>query len=111
MRFHTAMSYPGSHSHVPAVTPEIQRGLDVIGELLLSLRQQRGMSQIRLEGRSGVDQTVISRLERGKQPSLRLVRLAAIVSALTGPGPGPEAGAPSLVPLAPRPPSPGGPSG
>jgi predicted transcriptional regulator len=43
------------------------------------------MTQQHLENVSGVDQTIISRLENGRLLSIRFVRLAAIVGALRDP--------------------------
>ena len=84
---------------MPLVGPEIEHGLDVIGELVRGGRRDRGWSQYALERASGVDQTVISRLENGVLTSLRLIRLAAIFAALDGRGPGREGMESSLLPL------------
>ena len=84
---------------MPLVGPEIEHGLDVIGELVRGGRRDRGWSQYALERASGVDQTVISRLENGVLTSLRLIRLAAIFAALDGRGPGREGMEPSRLPL------------
>jgi len=43
---------------MPLVGPEIEHGLDVIGELVRGGRRDRGWSQYALERASGVDQTV-----------------------------------------------------
>lgn len=53
-----------------------------LGRAVLRLRLYWGWSQQTLEARSGVDQTTISRLERGTQRGLSIRRLAAILDAL-----------------------------
>jgi transcriptional regulator with XRE-family HTH domain len=53
-----------------------------VGRGVLRLRLYRGWSQADLEQRSKVDQTTISRLERGLQRGLSIRRLAAILDAL-----------------------------
>ena len=59
------------------LTVEQKLGLGV-----LRLRLYMGWSQAELERRSGVDQTTISRLERGRQRGLSSRRLCAILRAL-----------------------------
>ena len=56
--------------------------MDKIGRGILRLRLYHGWSQATLESKSGVDQTTISRLERGEQTGLSIRRLAAILDAL-----------------------------
>ena len=56
--------------------------IELIGGAVLRLRLYRGWRQIDLERRSGVDQTTISRLERGRRRGLSLRRLATILDAL-----------------------------
>lgn len=58
------------------------KALAKIGRAVLRLRLYYGWSQAHLEHRSKVDQTTISRLERGKQGGLNIRRLAAILDAL-----------------------------
>jgi len=53
-----------------------------LGLALLRLRMYRGWSQAMLERVSGVDQTLISRFERGKVPGLAMRRLYAMLKAL-----------------------------
>ena len=53
-----------------------------LGRAILRLRLYLGWSQLVLEERSGVDQTVISRLEHGLQRGLSIRRLHAILRAL-----------------------------
>jgi len=54
----------------------------VLGDLLRRARQARGISQLVLEEWSGVDQTVISRLETGRAIGLRLKALLRLIDAL-----------------------------
>jgi transcriptional regulator with XRE-family HTH domain len=54
----------------------------VLGDLLRSARQARGISQSVLEEWSGVDQTVISRLENGRPIGVRLPTLLRLFDAL-----------------------------
>lgn len=53
-----------------------------LGLAVLRLRLYRGWSQAMLERVSGVDQTLISRFERGKVPGLAMRRLYAMLKAL-----------------------------
>jgi transcriptional regulator with XRE-family HTH domain len=84
---------------MPFVGPEIQHGLEVIGAVVRAGRRDRRWTQFALERASGVDQSVISRLENGRLTSLRLTRLAAIFAALDGKGPRREGMQPSREPL------------
>jgi transcriptional regulator with XRE-family HTH domain len=61
-----------------------QRGFHLLGRTIRRRRTSLGLSQRQLEALSGIDQTVISRLENGKQTGLRWVRLAQLVDALDG---------------------------
>jgi transcriptional regulator with XRE-family HTH domain len=56
----------------------------ILGASIRRARLRLGWSQRRLEWASGVDQTVISRLENGRLDYLRLPRLAAVLAALDG---------------------------
>jgi transcriptional regulator with XRE-family HTH domain len=58
------------------------KAIEKIGRAVLRLRLYRGWSQMDLERGSGVDQTTISRLERGVHRGLSIWRLAAILDAL-----------------------------
>jgi len=58
------------------------RALAKVGRAVLRLRLYRGWSQLDLERSSGVDQTTISRLERGVQRGLCIRKLGAILDAL-----------------------------
>ena len=65
-----------------------QRCFDLIGAQIRRKRHWLGWTQRRLEAYSGIDQTVISRIENGKQYGLRWVRFARLVDALDGLEPG-----------------------
>lgn len=64
--------------------PAQQRGFDLVGRTIRRKRRWLGLSQRQLEGLSGIDQTVISRIENGKQYGVRWVRFARLVDALDG---------------------------
>lgn len=70
-------------SHWPT-DRRVLRGLALLGRIVKLRRGQRGLSQRQLETLSGVDQTIISRLENGKLYGLRWARFARIVDALGG---------------------------
>jgi transcriptional regulator with XRE-family HTH domain len=53
-----------------------------IGRAVMRLRLYRGWKQIDVERATGIDQTTVSRLERGTQRGLSIRRLAAILDAL-----------------------------
>jgi len=59
-----------------------QRGYDAIGATLKERRLAAGLTQRELETLTGIDQTVISRLENGKQYGLRWSRYAILVAVL-----------------------------
>jgi transcriptional regulator with XRE-family HTH domain len=61
-----------------------RRGFELIGAMIKRRRQSLGWTQRALEARSGIDQTVISRLENGKQYGLRWSRFANLVDSLGG---------------------------
>ena len=86
--------------------PQEQRGFDLIGTEVKRRRVALGWTQRQLEGQSGVDQTVISRIENGKQYGIRWSRFALLVDALGGFGP-PVGRGPRSGPT-PRPPGPPG---
>ena len=52
------------------------------GHALLATRRQRRLTQMALERRSGVDQTMISRIERGLVPNTPLRRLVMLADGL-----------------------------
>jgi len=72
--------------------PQQQHGFDLIGASIRRRRLAIGWTQQLLEVYSGLDQTVISRLENGKQHSLRWWRFAELVDALDGLDFGPAIG-------------------
>jgi hypothetical protein len=63
-----------------------RQGFEHIGHIVRRRRQRLGLSQRQLERLSGVDQTVISRLENGTLGGLRWSRFARLVGALGGLG-------------------------
>lgn len=60
----------------------IEESLVAFGSALRQARYRTKLTQARLEDRSGVDQTLISRLERGKAPHCSLNRILALQEAL-----------------------------
>jgi transcriptional regulator with XRE-family HTH domain len=64
--------------------PQQQDGFDAIGAMVRRRRAWLGWSQRYLEMRSGLDQTVISRIENGKQYGIRWSRFATLVGAMGG---------------------------
>ena len=62
-----------------------------------TLRLGADLTQRRLEAMTGIDQTVISRLENGKQYGLRWSRYAVLVAVLHDRQPAPEAPTPWWV--------------
>jgi transcriptional regulator with XRE-family HTH domain len=69
-----------------AHSPREQLGYDAIGSLVRNRRDRLGWSQRTLEARCGIDQTVISRIENGKQYGVRWARFATLVGVLGGLG-------------------------
>ena len=67
--------------------PQEQHGFDLIGAEIKRRRLALGWTQRLLEAQSGIDQTVISRIENGKQYGIRWSRFALLVDALGGFGP------------------------
>jgi transcriptional regulator with XRE-family HTH domain len=61
-----------------------QRGYEHIGAMVKRRRVRASMSQRELERLTGIDQSVISRLENGKQYGLRWSRFARLVGVLEG---------------------------
>ena len=64
--------------------PQEQHGFDLIGAIVKRRRVSLGWTQRYVEAVSGIDQTVISRIENGKQYGLRWSRFALLVDALGG---------------------------
>jgi ribosome-binding protein aMBF1 (putative translation factor) len=62
--------------------PSILRGLELIGQVVYEGRRRAGVTQRRLAELADVDQSTISRLERGRLNGLRLKRLASILATL-----------------------------
>ena len=58
------------------------RYLRELGAAIREGRRQHGLTQMRLEALSGVDQSSISRLERGLAPGMKVSRLARILAVL-----------------------------
>jgi predicted transcriptional regulator len=67
---------------VREMDPLTMLGFELVGDLVRRRRQRFAISQRQLEHLSGVDQTVISRLENGKLRGLRWSRFADLVGAL-----------------------------
>ena len=61
-----------------------QRGYDLIGAMLKRRRLLAHLTQREVEKLTGIDQTVISRLENGRQYGLRWSRFAILVARLDG---------------------------
>jgi len=68
----------------PHRDPQRQHGFELIGQMVRARRHRLGWSQRYLEMLAGIDQTVISRIENGKQFGLRWLRFADLVDALGG---------------------------
>lgn len=64
--------------------PDVRQGLALMGAAVARRRQRLRMSQRELARRSGVDQSSISRFERGLQFCIRWSRFARIVVVLGG---------------------------
>ena len=64
--------------------PQEQHGFDLIGAASSVAALALGWTQRFLEAQSGIDQTVISRIENGKQYGIRWSRFALLVDALGG---------------------------
>ena len=60
------------------------RGYVLIGQLVRRRRERLGLSQRQLELLSGIDQSVISRLENGRLTGIRWSRFARLVDAIGG---------------------------
>ena len=61
-----------------------QRGYDLIGAMVKKQRLRASLTQRELEDLTKIDQTVISRLENGKQYGLRWSRFATLIGVLDG---------------------------
>jgi transcriptional regulator with XRE-family HTH domain len=69
---------------VPRRTPAVDFGLKCLGRALFDARRRAGYSQTQLARISGVHQSTISRVERGRLDGMRLRRLAVLIAALGG---------------------------
>jgi DNA-binding XRE family transcriptional regulator len=70
------------------LSPEVQAGLDAMGAELRQMRLAAEVTQRELEELAGMDQSTISRVERGLIPRLplhRYVRLRAVLEGQFGP--------------------------
>ena len=72
-----------AHSQDPRHEVE-QAGYDLIGSMIKRWRLGGGYTQRQLEALTGIDQTVISRLENGRQYGLRWSRFAILIAVLGG---------------------------
>jgi len=63
-------------------SPQVVSGMRAIGRTVRAARHRAGLRQTDLERRSGLDQTIISRIENGKLDSLAWWRFASLVGAL-----------------------------
>jgi transcriptional regulator with XRE-family HTH domain len=66
------------------MTPATRNALEAFGLAVRHARRQAGLSQMGLERWSGVDQTTISRFERGLAPSMSAVKLVELSLGLHG---------------------------
>jgi transcriptional regulator with XRE-family HTH domain len=69
---------------IPPRTPAVDFGLECLGRALFDARRRAGYTQSQLARISGVHQSTISRIERGKLDGMRLRRLAVLIAALGG---------------------------
>ena len=75
-------SDPGVPYSIRDITPHERTALLALGRTMRRARLAHGLTQMRLEERTGVDQTTISRLERGTAPGMRLMWLIRVIVAL-----------------------------
>ena len=76
------MSDSDTHWVPPSRYAEPDPRVIAFGRALLATRRQRRLSQMALECRSGVDQTMISRIERGLVPNTPVRRLVLLADGL-----------------------------
>jgi transcriptional regulator with XRE-family HTH domain len=75
----------GMNGNARPLQPEVAEELIRIGVEAYEWRRQAGLTQRAMEALTGLDQTTICKLERGKLPGLRLHHLARIrLAARTG---------------------------
>jgi hypothetical protein len=75
---------PGSVRQQPYITPEIQAEVDAIGADIRRMRIVANATQLELEDLAHLDQTSISRVERGLMPRLPLYKYARLRAAVEG---------------------------
>jgi len=68
----------------PYITPEIQAQVDAIGADIRRIRIMADATQRELEDLANLDQTSISRVERGLMPRLPLYKYARLRAAVEG---------------------------
>ncbi len=61
-----------------------REALEMLGVAIRIARERSGLTQRALEALSGVDQTAISRMERGLRPGMAMVKFARVAQALGG---------------------------
>jgi len=71
-------SMSGMNGELRSIQPEVANELVRIGAEAYEWRRQAGLTQRALEALTGLDQTTISKFERGKLPGLRLHHVARI---------------------------------
>jgi transcriptional regulator with XRE-family HTH domain len=71
-------SMSGMNGELRSIQPEVAGELVRIGAEGYEWRRQAGLTQRALEALTGLDQTTISKFERGKLPGLRLHHVATI---------------------------------
>ena len=64
--------------------PEVQAAIEAMGAEIRRLRLAIPATQRELEELAGLDQTTISRIERGQMPRLRMFRYARLRAAVEG---------------------------
>lgn len=73
---------PTSLDRKPPEPKPPHQSLLELGAAIREGRRQHGLTQTRLEALSGVDQSSISRLERGLAPGMKVSRLARILAVI-----------------------------
>ncbi|HEX5012864.1 MAG TPA: helix-turn-helix transcriptional regulator [Candidatus Limnocylindrales bacterium] len=73
---------PGRPPDISTYQQRTRDGLEILGRALYEARRVAGVTQRQLGEMVGVDQSTISRLERGRLTGLRLTKLALIISGL-----------------------------
>jgi transcriptional regulator with XRE-family HTH domain len=76
------MLNPGMQPAQLRVDERTRAALDDFGQAIRDARNRLSISQMTLERLSGVDQTMISRLERGRSPHASLENVLRIATAL-----------------------------